>query len=192
MTDAANPNPSSAAKGPSAPTEANGAAPAGAGPAAEGDRPEFSLQKIYLKDVSFESPRAPEVFLSRWDGKTNVQLNTTATRLAQQDDLFEVELQLTVTTENDGKTAYLCEVRQAGVFLIKGFEAAHQDALLGAYCPNVLFAFAREAIADLVQKGGFPQLLLQPVNFDALYQQHRMQRRGAEGASSPSGAPGTA
>lgn len=175
---------------PNAPTSSTSGAAHGAGSAngatsnaAAGERPDFSLQKIYLKDVSFESPRAPEVFLSRWDGKTNVQLNTTATRLDQQDDLFEVELQLTVTTENDGKTAYLCEIRQAGVFLIKGFEAPQQDALLGAYCPNVLFAFAREAVADLVQKGGFPQLLLQPVNFDALYQQHLAQRRNAGAAT---------
>ncbi|MFN4263476.1 MAG: protein-export chaperone SecB [Thioalkalivibrionaceae bacterium] len=174
----------------SSPTGINGAgsngAPNGASAQNASDtRPEFSMQKIYLKDVSFESPRTPEVFLSRWDGKTNVQMNTTATRLEQQDDLYEVELQLTVTTDNEDKTAYLCEIRQAGVFLIRGFEAAQREALLGAYCPNVLFAFAREAVADLVQKGGFPQLLLQPVNFDALYQQHLAQRQAGQGSQAP-------
>ncbi|MGM0552379.1 MAG: protein-export chaperone SecB [Pseudomonadota bacterium] len=139
--------------------------------------PNFSIQKIFIKDLSFEAPDSPEVFMRDWKGETGIQLNTNARPLNEQDGVFEVELGLTVTTESEGKTAYLVEIKQAGVFVVHGFPEDQRNQLLGAYCPNVLFPFARETIADLVLKGGFPQLLLQPVNFEALYAQHRNEQQ---------------
>jgi preprotein translocase subunit SecB len=151
-------------------------------PPASGKGPEFLIQKIYIKDLSFEAPGAPGVFLKEWKGDTNVQLNTKARALNEQEGVYEVELGLTVTTTSQGENAYLVEVKQAGVFVARGFSQEQQGHLLGAYCPNLLFPFAREVIADLVLKGGFPQMLLQPVNFDALYAQHQQERQGGEQA----------
>ncbi|MCA1788461.1 MAG: protein-export chaperone SecB [Thioalkalivibrio sp.] len=149
--------------------------------------PEFAIQKIFIKDLSFEAPGAPGVFLKEWKGDTNIQLNTKARQLNEQDGLFEVELGLTVTTASHGETAYLVEVKQAGVFVARGFPADQQGHLLGAYCPNLLFPFVREVVADLVLKGGFPQLLLQPINFDALYAQHQHEQRGKTAEAGESG-----
>jgi preprotein translocase subunit SecB len=148
--------------------------------------PEFAIQKIYIKDLSFESPGSPAVFLKDWKGETNIQLNTKARQLNDQEGVFEVELGLTVTTSNQGETAYLVEVKQAGVFVARGFPDDQRGHLLGAYCPNLLFPFVREVVADMVLKGGFPQLLLQPINFDALYAQHQQEQQGAlAGQSGP-------
>lgn len=155
--------------------------------AAAGDaqpQQEFGLQKFYLKDVSLEAPRSPKVFTSDWKPDTNVQLNSQARALDEQ-GLYEVELTLTVTTRSQEETAYLVEVKQAGVFLVRGFPDEQLNHLLSAYCPNTLFPFAREVIADLVVKAGFPQLLLAPVNFDMLYAQQMQQRKqdGGEAAA---------
>ncbi|WP_018862015.1 MULTISPECIES: protein-export chaperone SecB [unclassified Thioalkalivibrio] len=147
------------------------------------DNPGFSIQKVFIKDISFESPDAPEVFLNEWKGETNIQLNTNARPIREEEGVFEVELKLTVTTESNGKTAYLVEINQAGVFIVRGFPRDQLNQLLGSYCPNLLFPFARETVADLVLKGGFPQLLLQPVNFEALYQQHLEDQKKASGES---------
>ncbi|MDH5425001.1 MAG: protein-export chaperone SecB [Gammaproteobacteria bacterium] len=131
----------------------------------------FSIQKVYVKDVSFESPNAPAVFSeAEWAPEINVQLNTESHGLA--DNVFEVTLKITVTATQATKTAFLVELHQAGIFTIEGFDEEEKGGMLGSYCPNVLFPFAREAINDLVGKGGFPQLLLAPINFDALYAQH--------------------
>lgn len=148
-------------------------------PPGQAQGPEFAIQKIYIKDLSFEAPGAPAGFLKEWKGETNVQLNTKARALSGQDGVFEVELGVTVTTSNQGETAYLVEVKQAGVFVARGFPPDQHGHLLGAYCPNLLFPFVREVVADMVLKGGFPQLLLQPINFDALYLQHQQEQRGA-------------
>lgn len=152
--------------------------------AAAGDQPqqEFALQKIYLKDVSLEAPKSPGVFTREWKPDTNVQLNSQARALDDQ-GLYEVELTVTVTTKSNDETAYLVEVKQAGVFLARGFPEDQLRHLLSAYCPNTLFPFAREAVCDLVVKGGFPQLLLTPVNFDMLYHQQRQQEAGAAAAA---------
>lgn len=132
----------------------------------------FKIQRIYLKDVSYESPQTPQLFISNtnWQPQVSLHLNTESTKL--ENDLFESVLTVTATVKVGEETAYLTEVKQAGLFLIKGFEEARLGPMLGSFCPNLLFPFAREAIGSLVQKGGFPQLLLDPVNFDALYQQH--------------------
>ena len=140
---------------------------------------QFAIQKIYLKDVSFESPNAPEVFQdAEWKPEINVQLNTEGKTIAE--GVHEVTLTVTVTAKKADKTAFLVEVKQSGVFQLTGFEQEQLSGMLGAYCPEVLFPFAREAIADLVAKGGFPQLLLSPVNFNALYMQHQEQQKSQQ------------
>jgi preprotein translocase subunit SecB len=151
---------------------------------------EFALQKFYLKDVSLEAPRSPKVFTVDWKPDTNVQLNSQARALDDQ-GMYEVELTITVTTQSQGETAYLVEVKQGGVFLVRGFPEAQLNHLLAAYCPNTLFPFAREVISDLVIKGGFPQLLLAPVNFDLLYAQQLQQRQqeGGESGEASGAAP---
>lgn len=132
----------------------------------------FKIQRIYLKDVSYESPQTPAVFAgnTNWKPQVALHLNTESTKL--ENDLFESVLTVTATVKLGEEVAYLTEVKQAGLFLIKGFEEERLAPMLGSFCPNLLFPFAREAIGSLVQKGGFPQLLLDPVNFDALYAQH--------------------
>lgn len=136
---------------------------------------QFSIQKIYLKDVSFESPNAPGVFQDgEWKPDVNVQLNTEAKSIAE--GINEVTLTVTVTAKQSDKTAFLVEVKQSGLFQLAGFAQDQMGGMLGAYCPEVLFPYAREAISDLVSKGGFPQLLLSPVNFNALYMQHQQQQ----------------
>lgn len=141
---------------------------------------QFDIQKIYIKDISFEAPNTPEAFTQDWQPEVNVQLNTNAKTIA--DKQFEVVLSVTVTAENQGKNAFLVEIQQAGVFGMDGFEPNELNGMLGSFCPDILFPYAREAISDLVTRGGFPQLLLAPVNFDALYQEHLKQQANNEQA----------
>ncbi|MCU5784416.1 protein-transport protein SecB [Alcanivorax balearicus MACL04] len=137
----------------------------------------FQLQRVYLKDASFECPGAPEIFLQEWKPKVNVQLNNNARRLGDSNE-YEVEVTVTVTAKDEGeeKTFYLVEVKQAGIFTLVGIEDEERNQLLGAYCPNLLFPYVREVVSDLVSKASFPQMVLQPLNFDALYQQQRQQQ----------------
>ncbi|MGD8589188.1 MAG: protein-export chaperone SecB [Chromatiales bacterium] len=132
---------------------------------------EFSLQRIYTKDVSFETPNSPAIFKQTWKPESTVNLNTEVTKL--EENLFEILLTVTITTKIEEQTAYLAEVKQAGIFGIKGFPEQEVGPLLGSYCPNLLFPYVREVVSDLVTKGSFPQMVLQPVNFDALYAQHQ-------------------
>jgi len=152
--------------------------------AEEAQQPErqLALQKIYVKDLSFETPNSPQVFTLKWE--PNVEFNLATNTQQLQDTLYEVSITVTVTVKLEDKTAYLIEVCQAGVFALIGFSAQELGPLLGSYCPNILFPFAREAVSDLVIKGGFPPMLLAPVNFDALYAQH-MQQRGEQSAEAP-------
>lgn len=138
---------------------------------------QFEIQRIYLKDVSFEAPNSPQIFTEQWKPETSVQLSTEMARL--DEGAHEMVLDITVTAKMADKTAYLVEVKQAGIFAIKGFAEPQMRQLLGSYCPNVLFPFAREAIAELITKGGFPPMLLAPINFDALYAQQQRQRETA-------------
>jgi len=141
---------------------------------------QFSIQKIYLKDVSFESPNAPVVFTDgEFQPEINVQINTEAKTVSE--GLHEVTLTVTVTAKQNDKTAFLAEVKQSGLFQMTGFEQEQMGGMLGAYCPEALFPFARETIADLVAKGGFPQVLLAPVNFNAMYMQHQQQQAQQSG-----------
>ena len=140
---------------------------------AEQEEKQFSIQKIFCKDVSFETPNSPKIFTSKWQPKVDFNLGTHVDPL--EDDVFEVAITVTVTVKIDEQVAYLAEVVQAGIFTLKGFSDTERSPLLGSYAPGTLFPYAREAISDLVSKGGFPQLLLAPVNFDAAYAQHVQQ-----------------
>jgi preprotein translocase subunit SecB len=135
---------------------------------------QFQIQKIYIKDLSFESPNAPEMFTESLQPKIDFDLQTEAKKLT--DDFFDVTLQVTATAKHNEKTAFLVEVKQSGIFNITGFPDDQLSHMLGSFCPNILFPYARESVSDLVTRGGFPPLLLAPVNFDALYAQHVQQQ----------------
>lgn len=137
---------------------------------AEQPAQKFEIQKVYIKDLSFETPNSPKIFTDKWTPKTDVHIQTENDKLDEK--VFEVVITVTVTATQEETTAFLVEVKQAGIFFIENFPKEQHKQLLGSYCPNILFPFARETVAELVTKGGFPQLLLNPVNFDALYQQH--------------------
>ncbi len=141
--------------------------------AAEANQPEFGIQRIYVKDVSYEAPKTPGVFLKDWEPELHMDLNTKASRL--DGDHHEVVLVVTVQVKMKEETIFLIEVQQAGIFLAKGFSDEEMRPMLGSFCPNVLYPYAREAVTDLVVRGGFPQLYLAPVNFDALYQQNEQE-----------------
>jgi len=142
--------------------------------AQQGAAQQFALQRIYVKDLSFESPQAPNIFKAAWKPQVNLELNTRNTNL--ENDLYEVVVTLTLTVKQDEQTAFLIEVQQAGVFLIKGLEPQAIRHALGAACPNILFPYARETIDTLCSKGSFPPLMLAPVNFEALFQQALQQQ----------------
>lgn len=143
---------------------------------------QVAIQKIYVRDASLEVPGGPGVFAQEWKPTVDVQLNTGVQEL--KNDLHHVVLTVTVKTKLGEQVAYLAEVQQAGIFLLRGFgDAEEKRAVLGAYCPNILFPFARETIADQIRRAGFPEFLLQPVNFDALYQQHVVEARKQTGSA---------
>lgn len=144
----------------------------------EDPQQQFAIQKIYCKDVSFETPNSPHVFTEKWEPELKVDLHTAVNPLAE--GVFEVVLTVTATVKVGDKTAFLAEVEQAGIFNASGFEQQQMDHMLGSYCPNILFPYVREVISDLVNKGGFPQLILQPVNFDAIYAQQLQQRQAQQ------------
>lgn len=133
----------------------------------------FVIQKIYTKDVSFESPNAPGIFTSEFQPQLSVDLNVESKSL--EDSIYHVVVRVTATTKVEEHTAFLCEVEQAGIFTLAGFNEAEMGYMLGVQCPNVLFPYAREAVSDLVTRGGFPQLLLEPVNFEVMYHEHMQQ-----------------
>jgi preprotein translocase subunit SecB len=135
--------------------------------AAVQEGPQFAIQRIYVKDVSFETPNSPEIFQVEWAPEIKLDMDTRSNKLA--DNVFEVVLALTVTASIGEKTAFLCEIQQAGIFSIGDLEELQMAHMLGAFCPNILFPYAREAVAGLVNRGTFPQLNLAPVNFDALF-----------------------
>lgn len=154
----------------------------------ESNARQFAIKKIYTKDVSFESPNSPHIFQEdRWAPEVDVNLSNRSA--ATGNDVYETILAITVTAKVEGKVAYLVEVQQAGQFFIKGLQEEELRELLGSYCPTLLFPFVREAVASLVLKGGFPQLLLAPVNFELLYAQHvkAAQSQAAQAAQPQTG-----
>ncbi len=130
----------------------------------------FLIQKIYVKDISFETPNSPHIFREKWEPDVSMQMGNTV--IALSPDVQEVVMAVTVTAKVNDKIAFLVEVHQAGIFTVEGFSAEEMGQVVGSFCPNILFPYAREVVSDLVTRGGFPQLLLAPVNFDALYAQH--------------------
>ncbi len=151
--------------------------------AAEEQQVPFAIQRIYVKDISFESPNAPAIFRKEWQPEVKLDLDTRSEKL--EDNMFEVVLSLTVTTTVGGETAFLCEVQQAGIFAVPELQDAQMAHMLASFCPNILFPYARETVANLVNRGTFPQLNLAPVNFDALFAQYVQQRQAEAQAQLP-------
>ena len=144
------------------------------------DDKHISVAKIYVKDFSFESPQAPAVFRSgEWKPQTNLNLRSSHNEV--EGNMHEVVLTITVEAKEDDKTIFLIELHQSGLFDIAGYEKEELAPIIGSFCPAMLFPYARETIATAVQKGGFPEFVLQPINFDALYRQS-LQHQAAEQA----------
>ena len=145
--------------------------------ATEQNAPQFHIQRIYAKDMSFETPNSPAVFQKEWNPEVKLDLDTRSNKL--DEEVYEVVLSLTVTAQNGDETAFLCEVQQAGIFTVAGMDEPQLAHTLGSFAPNILFPYAREAVSNLVNRGTFPALNLAPVNFDALFAQY-VQQRAAE------------
>ncbi len=139
---------------------------------------QLSIIKIYLKDFSFESPQSPKVFRAdKWAPKTSLNLRSTHTPV--DGDFHEVVLTISVEAKEGDKTLFLVELHQAGLFEVTGHTDEEAGVLFGSFCPNILFPYARESIAAIIQKGGFPEFVLQPINFDALFMQTMQQQEQA-------------
>jgi preprotein translocase subunit SecB len=147
---------------------------------AEKEQPEFGIQRLYIKDLSFEAPNSPQVFAEQWKPDLHMDLNVANTKL--DDGVYEVVLTVTVTVKMEEKGIFIAETQQAGVFTLKSFPEEQVKHMLGSFCPNILYPYAREVVTDVVVKGGFPQLYLAPVNFDALLQQKEQEGATAEEA----------
>ncbi len=145
---------------------------------------QFVLQRIFVKDISFESPQGAAAFQQEWKPHITFNLNSKNTKLGEE--LYEVVLVLSVEAKHDDKTSFLVEVHQAGIFMVKGFEGDAMDHVMGSVCPNILFPYARETIDNLVIKGSFPPVMLSPVNFDALFMQAKEKRAEQQAAETTS------
>jgi preprotein translocase subunit SecB len=156
---------------------------------AQAPQQQFVMQRVYIKDVSFESPTTPGVFKQEWKPQMNVDLNTKSSGLGGDD--YEVVLTITITAKLDDETAFLVEVQQAGIFLIQGIEGDDLRRILATVCPNMLFPYAREAIDGLVTKATFPALMLAPVNFDALFLQAMQKAQEQQQGEAPAADPAT-
>ena len=139
---------------------------------------QFAIQRIYTKDVSFETNNIPEIFTKQWQPDMNLELNSSSQVL--NEGVYEVALRVTVTVKQQEEIVYICEVTQAGIFSLIGFDESQVQHCVGSYCPNILFPYAREVISSLVNKGSFPQVNLEPVNFEALYMNYIQQQAEAE------------
>ncbi|OGV25683.1 MAG: protein-export chaperone SecB [Legionellales bacterium RIFCSPHIGHO2_12_FULL_37_14] len=135
---------------------------------------QFMIQRLYIKDLSFEAPNVPEIFKITWHPELHLDVHTSHTELEK--NVYEVLLSLTATVKNDKQVAFLVEVKQAGIFSIQGAQGDQLDHILGSFCPNILFPYAREAISTEVTRASFPQLVLAPINFDALYMQNKQNQ----------------
>lgn len=144
----------------------------------ESNKQQLEIQRIYVKDLSLESPAAPKIFREEWRPELTIDLNIKNNQL--EETVYEVVLEITITAKMGEKTAFLAEVHQAGIFLLTGFNADQTDQILNAYCPTVLFPYAREIISDMTNKASFPPLNLAPVNFDVLYLQQKAEGKVAE------------
>ncbi|WP_395340135.1 protein-export chaperone SecB [Ningiella sp. W23] len=144
---------------------------------------QFNLQRIYTKDISFETPNSPAIFQKEWKPEVKLDIDTRTNELEQ--NLYEVVLTLTVTATVAQETGFLCEVQQAGIFAIGDMPDGNKAHMLGSFCPNMLFPYARECISNLVNRGTFPTLNLQPVNFDAIFAAYVKKRQNDTGEPAP-------
>lgn len=135
---------------------------------------EFGIQNLYVKDISFETPNSPQIFMEDWKPKMEYEISTSINNL--EGNAFEVVLNVTVTVKSEEKTAFLVEVHQAGIFVVSGFAEDQLKYMLNTYCPTILYPYAREMISNLVTRGGFQPLLLAPINFEALYAEQQQQQ----------------
>ena len=142
---------------------------------------QFAIQRIYTKDVSFETNNVPEIFTKQWQPEMNLELNSASQALS--DEVHEVSLRVTVTVKQQEEVVYICEVTQSGIFSLIGFDDAQIQHCVGAYCPNILFPYAREVISSLVNKGTFLQVNLEPVNFEALFINYLQQQQAQNSAT---------
>ena len=138
---------------------------------------QFMIQRVYVKGLSFETMNTPAIFQDTWEPELSLDVNTQHNKL--ENNIYEVVLSITATVLNKKTTAFLVEVQQAGIFTIQGAPEEQLDHLLGSFCPNILFPYAREAITAEVIRGSFPQLVLAPINFDALYIQQQEEKKNA-------------
>jgi preprotein translocase subunit SecB len=142
-------------------------------PSPDSNQPMFSIEKVYVKDLSLEIPNAPQIFLEREAPQVDIQLHHNSATI--EDGVYQTVLTVTVTAKIGDKTMFLVEVAEAGIFIARNIPAAELDAVLGIACPNILFPYVREVISDLVVRAGFPPVILSPVNFEAIFQAQQGQ-----------------
>jgi len=142
----------------------------------------FGIQNIYVKDLSFEAPNSPSIFMDKWKPQLELEMSNQIEKL--NEELYEVTLNITATVKVEEKTAFLVELHQAGIFSLMGFPDDKLSYMLNSYCPNILFPFARESISNAVTRGGFQPLWLAPINFDALYAQ-QLQKKQEQAQTAP-------
>jgi len=145
------------------------------------NQPVFSIEKLYVKDVSLEIPNAPQVFLEREAPQVEIQLHHASSKV--DDGVYQTLLTVTVTAKIKDKTLFLVEVGQAGIFSIRNIPEADMEPILGIACPNILYPYVREVVGDMVMRAGFPAVVLTPVNFEALYQSQKQAEQQQEPAS---------
>lgn len=150
-------------------------------PADQNAQPGFAIEKLYVKDVSLEIPNAPQIFTDRTAPQVNVELANVTQKL--DDGVFEAAIKVTITAKIADKVAFLVEVTQAGIFAIRNVPEENLEMILAITCPNILFPYAREAVSDLVTRAGFAPVLLNPINFEALYMQQKQQAENAAKAN---------
>ena len=151
--------------------------------AAQNNAPVFSIEKVYVKDLSLEIPNAPQVFLEREAPQVDIQLHHNSSNV--EEGVYQTTLTVTVTAKVKDKTLFLVEAAQAGIFVARNIPAAELEPVLAIACPNILFPYVRETISDVITRAGFPPVLLAPVNFEAIYQQQRAPQQQVGGAEPP-------
>ena len=144
------------------------------------NQPLFSIEKVYVKDLSLEIPNAPQIFLEREAPQVDIQLHHNSTSV--EDGVYQTTLTVTVTAKVGEKTLFLVEAAQAGIFVARNIPPQELDAVLGIACPNILFPYVREVISDVVVRAGFPPVVLSPVNFESIYQAQRESQQAAPAA----------
>ena len=151
--------------------------------AAQNTQPVFSIEKVYVKDLSLEIPNAPQVFLERETPQVDIQLHHNSSSV--EEGVYQTTLTVTVTAKVKDKTMFLVEAAQAGIFVVRNVPAQDLEAVLAIACPNILFPYVREVISDVVVRAGFPPVVLSPVNFEAIFQAQREQQQQQQQVETP-------